>query len=362
MSTQTKTKTETKTKATAKAGDAPASVSPPEFEEVSFDNVILLRVRVFLPTMSKKDQSLTDKLCAELQAQGVRVNKDLFKLTDVKTYVDAARRHLREECVPWSSHRVDQSGAKKQDSLWAQSGREIKKTVAVLQDLKEKFEAAAKSKVDNYTALVEEQRKLQGGAFDPADYPTKEEFAESFVWETEVMPLRDVADEETDFRLKLPKKIAEEQIRRYRRDVERKVGNVVKDVMHRLAEQLVGKEDDQAKKGLIPRLTEYSPDAEDKRVGNTFRDKRLYDNIDDFRVWVDKIREAIHSEELNELSERLRVFCEDIRPKDPELVRTDDAVRKRVIQGLRGLMRPEEMPEDASPKVAGDGSGFDQFS
>lgn len=324
-----------------------------------FDNIVLVRVRVKVPTPTKKDENLTDKLCKDLKAQGVRVNKDLFKLTDVVKHATRARRILREQCVPWSAQRTDADGLKKQDFVWASRGKEIQRLASELQDCREKFMEAANQMADNYDDLIAERKKALGGAFNPSDYASKEAFRERFEWDTEITPLADVADAENDLRLKLPKEIAEQQVGRFRRDLNRRVENVVADITHRIAEQTLGTSSEE---GLIKRLEKYDPDPNDKRKGNTYRDVKLYDNIDQLRDFVKQIHEGIPVESLGDIVDRLDHFCDNVRPVDPQEVRSDEKIRRKVIKGLEGLMKPEEMPEADPTKITkGDGSGFDQF-
>lgn len=342
----------------------------------TLENAVAVRVRITKARASMKDEFLSDDICNKygIDKSSARVQKDIFKLTDVNRPITAIRAYLREKGVPWSATSEDAHGKKKQDAVWVFNGREVKELTTFNRERKEEFEAAVKNMADNWDDVVADVRRRHGAAFRPEDLPTREEFLSQFAWTMEMEPLMDIADAEHDFRIRMPDdvpdEVIEEQVQRMRADLGTKVHNVFRDLMDRVASELLGDERD---KGLIAGLEQYDPDPNDKRKGNTFRDSRLYGNMNGLRDFAESISEVFDHDGLHSLRDRLRTFCDDILPQDAELVRTDDAVRQRVIQGLKGLLDPHKMPEaddggTPSPDATAPGStgatksgGFGQF-
>lgn len=324
---------------------------------VKADSVVLVRVRVACPGETKKDDFLTKEMRDQYSAHEgwLNVRKKIFDLSDITRHRDRMRKTLRDEAIPWSSTKTDEHGNKKQDPLWAIPSVEAKALLETLQGMREDFFTAVRNY--DYDAAVERARIGSGGAFNKDDFPTKKEFQERFQWDVEVIPLMDVADAENDFRLKLPKKAAEEQVKRYKESLDTKVTNGVKDIMRRAVENLVGTE---KKPGLVPRLRDYDPDPDDKRKNNTFRDASLYKKLDDFSEWIDGMNTFLDNQELRDLQARLDDFISNVRPDDPSVVRDDERVRKDVIAGLMGVLDETNKVVDSAPTTEKK-SGFDQL-
>ena len=317
-----------------------------------YDNVVTLRVRIKCPSESKKDDFLSQKLCQETGADptALRVRKDLFKIREVTRWRDKARKLVRDECVPWSAVRTDSFGNKKEDALWACAGRNIERVSAELQQYRENFFTEVKKKVDNYEGVIEEAKQRLDSAFNADDFPTQDEFEQRFGWEVEVQPLQDITDIEEDFRTKLPKQMADEQVAKAKAKLEGQMANGVQTVMTRTLDKLMDADD-----GIIPKLRAYDPDPKDKRTGNTFRDKSLYENMDELKEFAEDINTFLDADELRELVDSIDTFCTDIRPKDPDTVRTDKATREKVIAGLTDIV------ETAKGTSKSKGGGFAQF-
>ena len=342
------------------------STTPPK----TYDNAVVVRVRIKKARASMKDEFLSDEVCVKygIDKASARVSKDIFKMVDINRPITAVRTYLREHGVPWSATTEDEDGKKKQDATWVFNGRDVKDLADFARKSKEEFEAAVKAKADNWDDEIAEVRQRLGGAFKPEDLPTREEFLSQFKWETEITPLVDLDKIEEDFRMtSLPESIIEEQLARHRRQLGEKVDGVVRDMFKRVETEILG---DARDKGLLAGLEEYDPDPNDKRKGNTFRDSRLYGNMGGWRDFARHISEVFpEADGLKELSDRLDTFCNKVLPTDPEVVRTDEVARKRVIQGLRGILNPNKMPEineddleqDANAPITGTG-GFAQFA
>lgn len=317
-----------------------------------YDNVVTLRVRIKCPSESKKDDFLSKKLCDETGADptALRVRKDLFKIREVTRWRDKARKLVRDECVPWSAVRTDSFGNKKEDALWACAGRNIERVSGELQGYRENFFSEVKKKVDNYEEVIEEAKSRLDSAFNADDFPTQEEFESRFGWEVEVQPLQDITEIEEDFRTKLPKAMADEQVAHAKAKLENQMSNGVQTVMSRTLNKLMDEKD-----GIIPKLKAYDPDAKDKRKGNSFRDKSLYENMDELKEFAEDINTFLDADELRGLVDTIGTFCDDIRPENPDEIRTNKATRERVIAGLADVV------ETAKGTPSAKGGGFKQF-
>lgn len=326
-------------------------------------NAVLVRVRIKKARASMKDEFLSDEICTKygIDKSSARLTKDIFKMTDINRPITRIRAYLREEGMPWSATTEDEHGKKKQDATWIFNGRQVKELADTARECKEEFEKAVRAKADNWEAEIDDVRKRLGAAFRAEDIPSREEFVSQFRWQTEITPLQDMDSIMEDYRLKLPEEVANEQMERYKRDLGTKVSNVVRDTMDRVATEILG---DAKDKGLLKGLEEYDPDPEDKRKGNTFRDSRLYGNMQDLRDFAHGVAEVFPNQpDLDSIVARLDQFCDEILPKDPAQVREDEAVRRRVIQGLKGLLNPAKMPETetTTETAAPTTGGFGQF-
>lgn len=334
----------------------------------TYDNAVVVRVRIKKARASMKDELLSDEVCKRygIDPSRARVSKDIFKMPDINRPITAARAYLREHGVPWSATTEDEDGKKKQDATWVFNGRDVKSMADFMRSSKEEFEGAVQKMADDWDGVVAEIRRELGGAFNQGDLPTREEFLSQFKWETEITPLMDLDKIEEDFRLiSLPEEIINEQLAQHRRQLGEKIDGVVRDMFKRVQTEIMG---DARDKGLLAGLEEYDPDPDDKRKGNTFRDARLYGNMNEWRDFAHGVAEIFpEAPGLKELCDRLDTFCDKILPTDPEVVRTDDVVRKRVIQGLEGILNPSKMPEtddDGNAASTGKDStvgGFAQF-
>lgn len=338
-------------------------------QQFNRSNAVLVRVRIKKPRASMKDKVLSQEVCDKygIDPQSARVSKDVFKMTEVNRPVTEIRAYLREKAMPWSATEADESGKKKQDAVWLLNGREVKEFADKSRSCKEEFEGAGRNMADNWDDVLADIQSRLGGAYNPSDLPTREEFLSQFKWETIIEPLTDVEAAMEDYRLKLPEEVAAEQIARFQRNLATKVSNVVRDMMRRIAREVLGDGREGGDRGMLAGLEEFAPDPNDKRKGRQYKDTRLYGNTADLRDMAHKFVEVFPDcEELKAIADRLDTFCDEILPKDPEVVRNDPLVRKRVAAGLRGLLDPDKMPEtetekeeeEQKPKKSG---GFEQF-
>lgn len=315
-----------------------------------FDNMVIVRVRVKKASASAKDVALSEALYAKhnIDKSWARVSKDLFKMAAVNAPVTAMRAFMREHGVPWSATSEDENGKKKQDAAWVFTGRHVKEFTDMAQELREEFEREVKVMYDNYEDVIKQAKRALGTSFNAEDFPTRDEFYSQFVWETEIEPMPDPEEVASDFRMGLPQEVVDEQIARVHRQNAVKIGNVANNLTSRLASELIG--DGKKDKGLLAGVVEYKPDPNDKRKGNTYRDVRLYDNIDNLRTFAHEIDEVFKHHIIKDLCDNLDTFCEDIRPSDPEVVRTDKEARRRVVAGLKGLMTGDMPKPEPKPK------------
>lgn len=326
-----------------------------------YDNVVVIQARIKCPSQSRKDAGLTEQLAQDLGAdlQSIRVRKDLFKLRVATRHRDRARKILREECVPWSDARIDDSGTKKEDPLWACSGRKIASVAEQLQECREAFFDAVRLMVDNYQGLLDEAKGRLGAAFNPKEFPDVREFESRFSWEVEVTPLMDMSHAEDDFRIKLPEKMAEEQVQLRQDKEERRLAGSVATAKKRVTDLIIG---DNKNPGIVPRLERYDPDEDDKRKGNSFRDGSIYEKFDEQREWIDGVNDFADSKELTDLIERMDDFAGKIRPIDPSEIRTNKATRDKVIRGLKGVLDLSVTGKDKRRSPKGAKTGAAQFA
>jgi len=321
------------------------------------DNIILVRLRFTTPKASVKDDLLSEQVCKQVGADGrsMRVNKDLIKINDVLSYRRKGRRILRERGVPWSPTRTDEHGNKKEDAWYALAGVEIDDVSEQLLTLKEKYMEAAADLRDQYqTKVIDDAIERLGSSYNPEDYPSAQEFYEQFSWETEVMMLSEMKDIEKDFRLKLPAKMAEEQVALALRKEKQRVQNCIAEVFARTEQLILGSENNP---GPVPSLRDYNPDAKDKRKGNTFRNKSIYAKIDAHREFVEGVNSYAEDAGLAKMVKAIDVFATKIRPSDPEQIRTSPIVRNKVIAGLMGILGGDQV-QNTTPQPA---TGAGQF-
>jgi hypothetical protein len=189
---------------------------------------------------------------------------------------------------------------------------------------------------DNYEGLIEEAKGRLGTAFNPDEFPSVEEFESRFTWEVEITPLLDLANLEHDFRVKLPEKLAEDQIALHHEKMQQRVTNSVDTAKKRVAKLIIG---DNKNPGLVTKLRNYTADEEeDSRTGNTYRDKVIYEKFDETREWVDGVNDFADDDSLKELLTRMDHFTAKVRPIDPAKIRTNKQTREAVIKGLTAVM------------------------
>lgn len=302
-----------------------------------YDNVVVIQARIKCPSQSKKDVGLSEQLCQQTGAdtQSLRVRKDLLRLRAATKFRDKCRKILREECVPWSTSSISEEGVKKEDPLWACSGRKIASVADQLQECREDFFDAVRLMCDNYDGLIEDAKGRLGTAFNPDEFPSVEEFESRFTWEVEITPLLDLENLEHDFRVKLPEKLAEDQIQLHQKNMAKRVSNSVDTARKRVADLIIG---DNKNPGIVTKLRKYNPDEDDKRKGNSFRDKIIYEKFDEVREWVDGVNDFADDDDLTELLARMDEFTAKVRPIDPAKIRTNKQTREAVIKGLVRVM------------------------
>lgn len=318
-----------------------------------YDNVVVMRLSVSCPSTSKVDNDLTNKLCTELKADtsAVNVRKRLINISEATKWRDKARSIMSSRGVPWSQR--TRSGGKR-DPMWAFYGRKIEEITDELRDCREHFFDEVHKMKRNYASILEDASKDLGAAYNPDDFMSAEDFERSFTWNLEVIPVMSLNDIEKDFRVKLPKEFAEKQIEVAKGKAKDQVANAVSNVMSRIVKDLAG-DGSMTNKGLINSMIAFNQDPEDKRVGNTYRDVSVYDSIDSFREFASEVNAMFQGhKQLEDLIKKVDYFRTMVRPEDPALIRNDDEVRERVIEGLK------EIVSAADPSKAKD--GFSQFA
>jgi hypothetical protein len=255
---------------------------------------------------------------------------------------------MTDKGVPW----VRNQGS----MFYAFHGKVIADVAEELRACREEFFEAVRQMRNQYVDLLSEAEFTLGAAYDPGDYLSAEEFEQSFTWDLEVVEAMSLSNIKRDFREKLPKEFAEEQVKKAETRLKNQVVKSVHSVMERIVRDLAG-DGTRANPGLINRIMTFNPNEEDRRKGNSYRDVSLYDSLDDFSDFVDNVNDMLEGhEKLEDLSGKLNDFRHTVRPSDPALVRTNTEVRENVVSELRkivGFARESEAELEAS--------GFAQF-
>lgn len=287
-----------------------------------YGNVVAIRLRITIPQESITDSNLTKELCEKLRAQTshLSVQKKLMDLSAVKQWSNKARRYIKKVGIPWTAE-------EKSDPLWAISGRQIKDVMATIADYREEFFDAAHTEVQQYETIIKVAEDHLGNAFNPMDFPSKEDFANRFSWDTEIQPVRDLGDMEMDFRYTLPQHMVSDQIKIAERDMKSRVRNCVCEILTRTQERIAS---------LADGLDDYEP-GEDRRKGNTFRDVSIYARLDEHREWILTMNEFLEDQDLVRIASKIESFSSNVRPDDPNLIREDERTRQRVASSLRGI-------------------------
>lgn len=311
-----------------------------------FDNAVVCRLRVKLPGQTKKDTRATEAAASGVKADVRRIAsiKSLFtkgSLTECTGAASSMRASIRDLCVPWDAVR-EEDGQKKQDATWVCVGANIEALMEANRENRERFEVGRDALVSRLSDEREAARRELGDAFDEDDYPEPDEFVKQFLWQFDIEPLVSVASP-SDWRMKLPKDAADAAMDHYARTTGARVHNVVSDLWSRIEERVIGDPTakpgtkNAAKEGLLSRLDRYTPDPEDKRKGNSYRDASLYGGMVAIRDMGRAVSEVFDDPALKDFVQKMDAFVDTILPEDPAVVREDDDARARVVQGLTAL-------------------------
>lgn len=331
------------------------------------DNVIVLKVSITAPSSSITDKHLSEDITDRTGAADgqVRAVKKLLSINSITRWKDKARKLIKTKGVPWSVTGVNSTGAKKMGSEYAIAGRVIDEVSNELQECRENFFDALDEYMGKDDSLyydkIEAEKPRKGSAFNPNDYPSADEFRARFTWEVTAIPLMDIEGIEKDFRVKLPKQMADQQVQKAIEDERKRVTNCVADVQARAERMILG---DDKHPGIVPKLRDYNPVRDgDKRAGR-FADKKIYANVDEFREFVAGVDTFADSDRLKQMISSIDRFRTHVRPSNPEVIRTDPVIRNKVISGFMGILSgdaSDEVKPKAKPSVESTLTGASQL-
>lgn len=180
-----------RSESTAKAPrtDSNVHVEKPAVGITLQDRAIVLVLNVSIPTSSKKDKRITDE---SLSREGADKNtgrfvKNLFNhesMAALKAVSTKLRQQFYEVTLPWGRE--------------GQGVVKIDKYIDVktkLNDTIREFYAARDTAVAAYDDMIEADKAKLGAAFNRADYPSKQQFADGIGVKLSPLPI-----EKTDFR------------------------------------------------------------------------------------------------------------------------------------------------------------------
>ena len=306
---------------------------------------------------SRIQQAAADHLgIAPDDLSGSKVLVPAHYLKAISQPVSVARFHLREIGVPWSSSKSDLKGNKKQGGDYLVYNGDFPKLEPIFRKCKSDREAAVRYFLDRYDDVIAAQRVSLGPLFREEDYLSRSELEERFSWTVEITPLWSMSNVEDDLRLKLPTSWAEEQVKVAKLEEAKRISNAVAAVANEVAMFMTGTE---KKPGILTRLNDYDPSAmlkdcpacegydepdcekcdgtgkvTDKRVGNTFRDKTLYDSLPELRERISDLNNMLGDDALDATVNALSDVEKLLDGTTPEEIRNDEDTREDIAEAL----------------------------
>lgn len=332
-----------------------------------YDNGMLVRLRAPGWQGVKTDPRIKAIVCKETGADesavtGSKIIVPRTLIKEIKSPVEVARFHLKEVAVPWSANKSDLSGNRKEDGFWLVYQKDLPALEVIFRDCRTAREKAIRKFLRMYDDVIAERRVSLGSLFSQDDYPTKNWLKERFSWTVEVKPLWDLADVEKDLRLKLPASWSAEQVQLARLDEAKRIGNAVAAAANEVVTFVTD---------TTTKLRDYDPDSmtvecseclfpphhfpdpnckkckgtgvtEDKRKGNTFRDKTLFANVPKLRERIERLNEMLGDDALVDSVKSLTDLEKLLNSTDGKEIRENGKLREKVAEGL----------DDAAQKAA----------
>jgi hypothetical protein len=332
---------------------------PSERQRKLYDNALLISLRAPGYSGRKTDDRIQKAAADHLgimpgDLSGSKVLVPAHYLKQITAPVAVARFNLKRLGVPWTSNKSDLRGNRKEDGKWLVYTGSLPELEKVLSECKAAREKAVKYFLDRYDDVIAAQMVSLGPLFRQEDYLTRDELQDRFSWTVEITPLWSLANVEDDLRLKLPASWAEDQVKVARQEEGKRISNAVAAAAGEVVAFVTE---------TVEKLRSYDPDAmlkdctdcdprmpskkckkcegtgqvEDKRVGNTFRDKTLYKSVPALRERLTYLNEMLGDKALSETIESLAGVEDLLDGTTGDQVRKDKATRDSVADAMEGV-------------------------
>lgn len=192
------------------------------------DRALLVQLSVSQWTARKYDKKATKEVA---DANGTttavgRYNKSLLPMNDLLDNIHKKTTHIRQRyydnTLPWGIDGTQMLPTSNYLQFMADFRKE-----------RDEWNILVRNFVDHYDTLKEDAKRILGGLYDPADYPSAVDIRQKFHMDMAVFPVPSA-----DFRVS----IASEELSRIQQDVERRVAeaqtNAMKDVWQRLFDRV----------------------------------------------------------------------------------------------------------------------------
>lgn len=192
------------------------------------DRALLVQLSVSQWTARKYDKKATKEVA---DANGTttavgRYNKSLLPMNDLLDNIHKKTTHIRQRyydnTLPWGIDGTQMLPT----SNYLQFMSDFRKE-------RDEWNILVRNFVDHYDTLKEDAKRILGGLYDPADYPSAVDIRQKFHMDMAVFPVPSA-----DFRVS----IASDELSRIQQDVERRVAeaqtNAMKDVWQRLFDRV----------------------------------------------------------------------------------------------------------------------------
>ena len=192
------------------------------------DRALLVQLSVSQWTARKYDKKATKEVAdanGTTTAAG-RYNKSLLPMNDLLDNIHKKTTHIRQRyydnTLPWGIDGTQMLPT----SNYLQFMSDFRKE-------RDEWNILVRNFIDHYDTLKEDAKRILGGLYDPADYPSAVDIRQKFHMDMAVFPVPSA-----DFRVS----IASEELSRIQQDVERRVAeaqtNAMKDVWQRLFDRV----------------------------------------------------------------------------------------------------------------------------
>jgi hypothetical protein len=268
------------------------------------DRALLVQLSVSQWTARKYDKKATKEVA---DANGTttavgRYNKSLLPMNDLLDNIHKKTTHIRQRyydnTLPWGIDGTQMLPT----SNYLQFMSDFRKE-------RDEWNILVRNFVDHYDTLKEDAKRILGGLYDPADYPSAVDIRQKFHMDMAVFPVPSA-----DFRVS----IASDELSRIQQDVERRVKEAeqaaLKDVWQRLFDRV---------KHMAEKL------ADPKAI---FRDS-MVENAREICAMLPRLN---FSDDPN--LEALRQQVEASLIKHPEALRNDPDLRRDTAAEARAIM------------------------